>query len=85
MHSLPTDQTLTTQTYRVVVASHLSPDWSAMPGVVTLTTGHDAAGWPTTTLLLDVLDRAKMLGILYEMHDLNLDLLSIELVRDPHG
>lgn len=81
MYSPLTEQAPIPQTYRVAVVSHLSPDWLAMPGVVTLTTGYDAAGWPTTTLLLEVADRAQMLGILYEMHDLNLALLSVELVR----
>lgn len=78
-----TTHTPSPQTYRVSVESHLSPDWLAMPGVVTLTTGYDATGWPTTTLLLRVVDRAQMLGVLYEMHDLNLSLLSVELVRQP--
>lgn len=77
-------QTRTPQTYRVSVESHLSPDWLAMPGVVTLTTEYDSAGSPMTTLLLEVIDRAQMLGVLYEMHDLNLSLLSLELVRHPH-
>lgn len=85
MDSLLTAQAPKPQTYRVVVVSHLSSDWLAMPGVVALTTGHDVVGWPTTTLLLEVIDRAQMLGLLYEMHDLNLTLLSVELVRrsDP--
>lgn len=69
------------QTYRVAVASHLSSDWLAMPGVVALTMEYDAAGDPTTTLLLEVADRAQLLGVLYEMHDLNLSFLSVELVR----
>jgi hypothetical protein len=71
------------QTYRLCVESHLSPEWLAMPGVVTLAAGYDDAGWPTTSLLLEVADRAQMMGILSEMHDLNLNLLSMELVRDP--
>jgi hypothetical protein len=71
------------QTYRICVESHLSPDWLGMPGVVTMRAGYDAAGWPTTSLLLEVADRAQMFGILSEMHDLNLTLLSMELVRDP--
>lgn len=71
------------QTYRVSVESHLSTDWLAMPGVVSLTTGYDAAGWPMTTFLLEVVDRGQMLGVLSEMHDLNLSLLSVELVRHP--
>lgn len=73
------------QTYRVAVESHLSPEWLAMPGVVTLATGYDALGWPITSLMLEVVDRAHLMSILYEMHDLNLALLSLELVRDPGG
>lgn len=73
------------QTYRLCVQSHLSQEWLAMPGVVTLTVGYDSTGWPITSLLLEVIDRAQLLGILGEMHDLNLALLSVEWVRDGHA
>ena len=71
------------QTYRVCIASHLSPDWLAMPSVVNLTIGHDSAGRPVTTLNVEVVDQSQFIGVLNEIHGINLSLLSVELVRYP--
>ena len=71
------------QTYRVCIASHLSPDWLAMPAIVNLTTGYDSAGRPITTLNLEVVDQSQFIGVLNEIHGINLSLLSVELVRYP--
>ena len=71
-----------TQMYRVRIRSHLSPDWSAMPGVVTLALGYDDQGHPITTLLLEVADRSALMGILNEMHGVNLPLVAMEYVEN---
>jgi hypothetical protein len=69
------------QTYRVCIASHLSPDWLAMPSVVNLAIGYDSAGRPITTLHVEVVDQSQFMGVLNEMHGTNLSLLSVDLVR----
>jgi len=71
------------QAYRVCIASHLSPDWLEMPGVVNLTTGYDSTGRPITTLNVEVVDQSQFIGVLNEIHGINLSLLSVELVRYP--
>ena len=73
----------TPQTYRVCIASHLSPDWLAMPSVVNLTIGYDSAGRPITTLNVEVVDQSQFIGVLNEMHGVNLSLLSVDLLRHP--
>jgi hypothetical protein len=67
--------------YSVCVASHLPGDCPTLRGVVALTPSCSANGLPTTTLLLRVDDRSQLLSILTELHEANLAILSLNLVR----
>lgn len=71
---------LTPLIYRICVESHLSPDWTAMPGVLAWATDDAAHDLPITSLLLEVSGQAQLLGILDEILSANLALLSVTLV-----
>lgn len=71
--------------YHVRLKTHLSPNWHFMPSILSFDTGYDAAGSPVTNLTLQVVDRAQLIGILCELHELNLDILSLEFVNSPNA
>jgi hypothetical protein len=72
----------TQESYSVCVASHLASDWCTLGGLVTLMTSYNANGLPITTLELRVDDRTQLLRILTGLHEANLAILSLNLLRD---
>ncbi len=62
--------------YRLRVDGHLDQHWSAWFGVLTLT--HEDDG--TTTLAGPVADQAQLHGLLTKIRDLNVTLISVDVV-----
>lgn len=69
-------------TYQVRVKTHLSSDWRSMSNLISIENSFDTAGGPVTDLLLQVIDRCQLMSILCEFHELNLELLSLELLSN---
>ena len=66
--------------YRLRVAGHLDPHWSASFGRLVLTQEGDG----TTSLTGMVADQAELHGLLTKVRDLGVTLLSVEAI-DPAG
>ena len=79
--TIPARET-THESYSVCVASHLAGDWCNLGGLVSLITGYTDNGVPITTLELRVDDRTQLLNILTGLHDANLAILSLNLLRE---
>lgn len=66
------------QQYRVQVRSRLDPGWLEDYPLVTSSTAHDQDRRPMTTLVLQVIDQAHLMGILNEIHGMGALLISVE-------
>ena len=71
--------------YEIVVRGCLDDRWSAWfsSGIVSI--DPDPGPEPVTTLVCDVVDQARLRGIMNRLWDLNLTLISIKRLRSPGG
>ncbi len=69
-------------TYRIRVEGRLDDRWAEQLGGMSIQHGNGDGGEPITTLIGSLADRSALLGVLNTLHDLNLTLLSVEVVDD---
>jgi hypothetical protein len=62
--------------YHICIQGVLDESWSDWLGNVEIRTGQSAEG-PITTLTVDIVDQAALFGILDQIRDLNLALVSV--------
>lgn len=72
-------------TYTVKLKSHLDAGWLKRLPAESMAVGYEQA-LPVTTVTLNVIDQAELVGVLSEMHGLGLRLLSVVYISDvPAG
>jgi hypothetical protein len=72
----------TSQVYRITVEGRLDENWAQQLGGMSIDHGNGDGGQPLTTLVGSLADRSALIGVLNTLHDLNLTLLSVEVVGD---
>jgi len=72
----------TSQVYRITVEGRLDENWAQQLGGMSIAHGNGDGGEPVTTLIGSLPDRSALLGVLNTLHDLNVTLLSVEVVDD---
>ena len=68
-------------TYRILVSGHLEDRWSELLGGLAIRRQEDG----TTLLVGPVVDQAALHGVLIQIRDLGLPLLSVKLCAERHG
>jgi hypothetical protein len=68
-----------TSIYHICVRSILDEGWVRTLQVDPIATHRHYAGLPRTTLTLQVSDQSQLLGLLNQLHNMGLTLLSVEL------
>jgi hypothetical protein len=72
-------------TYRICVEGQLSERWAKRMGAMDIAAQTVDRGQPTTTLLGTVVDQAALRGILCQLWDLKLVLISVARVESREG
>jgi hypothetical protein len=72
----------TSRVYRITVEGRLDEDWAQQLGGMSIDRENGDGGQPVTTLVGSLADRSALIGVLNTLHDLNLTLLSVEVVGD---
>jgi hypothetical protein len=72
----------TSQVYRITVEGRLDDTWAEQLGGMTIRHDNGDGGQPVTTLIGTMADPSALIGVLNTLHDLNLTLLSVEVVDD---
>jgi hypothetical protein len=67
--------------YEIRVRGHIDPRWSDWFSGLTIQTDFTPDGGPITTLTGDVADQSALAGILVQISDMNLALVSVNLVH----
>ncbi len=80
--ALGTDQSAT---YRICVEGQLSERWAGLFGAMAVAEHGVDGGRPTTTLLGTVVDQAALRGILCQLWDLKLVVISVARVESREG
>lgn len=70
--------------YQMVLRAHLGNFWKKALPVVDFANTFDARNAPITEMTVRVRDQAELIGLLNEMHDFGLALISLELVGRDH-
>ena len=68
--------------YRITVEGRLEDNWAEQLGGMNIQHDNGDGGQPVTTLIGSMADRSALIGVLNTLHDLNLTLLSVEVVDD---
>jgi len=66
--------------YKIVIKDKLDKSWSGWLGNMKITSSCDGNGIWTTTISGEVLDQPELFGILDRIRDLNLTLISINML-----
>ena len=66
--------------YKIVIKDKLDKSWSGWLGNMKITSSYDGNGIWTTTISGEVLDQPELFGILDRIRDLNLTLISINML-----
>lgn len=64
--------------YRIVVQSHLDETWLDAVGAVSMYTGYDERGIPTTTFLTGAVDQGQLIGFVNDLHGLGMQVISVQ-------
>jgi len=67
--------------YRIKVQGIVDPDWSAWLGSMTIYPDRQKDGSPITVIVGQVVDQAALRGILDNLWDLNLNVLSVTRIE----
>ncbi len=68
--------------YRIVVKGKLSPSWADRLAGMCITVEKDEEGLTLTALEGRVNDQAELVGVLNNLYDLHLPIMSVELKND---
>jgi hypothetical protein len=71
--------------YQVRVEGWVAERWDNWFGEMTVARGHREDGTPVTTVSGTIADQAALRGLLNQLWDLNLTLLSVSRVGDRHA
>ena len=71
--------------YQLVVRMHLGSALLLSLPVVDYATTFDVRNIPVTTMTLDVVDQAELIGLLNQLHGYGLDLLSLNYMVNQHA
>ena len=67
--------------YRIRVQGRLDPGWSASFGELAFSVERDPSGAATTAMQGLLADQAALFGLLLQIRDLGLPLVSVEIVK----
>lgn len=68
--------------YSIEIKGYIDPSWTDRLGGLTITSGFDPKGRPITSLNGIVTDQSELIGILNNLYNMHLPLLSVSFIGE---